>query len=185
MEVDLRKEELVADGSASLSVLGAAVLKRWERQDMPEGFDSELPRAVALLEEALRYNARRYLDRLTFWWDIRSVYVVDDLLADGETLLLLPYLNRTRQDFNPWAALFAARQAVHGPFDWDGIKAAVSNRSTDTDRAVDALATKTTEHRSVAARVVFCRAMELIFMSRFSPETIQPHLKALVLPDRS
>lgn len=185
LEIDLRKEELVADGSASLSAFGSAVLARWEELALPKEFTYELPRAVALLEEALIYRAERYLDRMAFWWDLRTVYDVERLLADGEALLLLPYLNQTRQEFNPWAALFGAKRAVHGPFDWDEIKDAVSNRSPDTDRAVDALAAKTEDQRPVAARIVFCRAMELVFMGRFVPEAVQSHLKSLVLPDRS
>jgi hypothetical protein len=183
--IDLRSAELLVAGSPSLSELGAAVLARWERTEMPRTFEYELPRAVAVLEEAITHQAAGYLDRLAFWWDVRSLYEVEALLADGEALLLLAYLNQTRAGFNPWAVLLGSGQPVHSPFDWEAIKAAVSDRSADTDRALDELAKRTHDRRPYPARVVFCRAMELIFMSRFHPEEVHPHLKALELPERS
>jgi hypothetical protein len=184
-EIDLRAAELIEPGSKALSEFGAAVLNRWEQCQIPEGFDYELPRAVALLEEALEHRVRSYIERLAFWWDICQIYNPDDLLADAEALLLLPYLNQTRAGFNPWAVLFGARQPIHGPIDWQAIKATLADPSKDTDRAIDVLADRAQQWRSVKPRVVFCRAMELIFVSRFRREDVRPLLEGLVLPQRS
>jgi hypothetical protein len=181
---DLRSAELLRDEGPALSSLGAEVLERWEHRPMPTTFEYELPRAVALLEAAIEHRALGYLERLAFWWDIRSLYYVDELLADEATMLLLAYLNQTRAGFNPWAVLLGSRHTIRSPFDWEAIKSSISERSADTDRAVDALAGKTHDRRPFAARVVFCRAMEMVFMSRFSVERVKPHLEALELPAR-
>lgn len=181
---DLRSAELLTAGAPSLSEFGAAVLLRWELLDVPRTFEYELARAVSLLEEAITHRAVSHLNRLAYWWDIRSLYDVEALLADEQALLLLAYLNQTRADFNPWAVLLGSGQTVHSPFDWDAVKAAVSDRTPDTDRAVDELAKRTHDRRPYPARVVFCHAMELIFMSRFHAEEVQPYLEAIKLPAR-
>lgn len=182
---DLRSAGLIEAGSNSLTLLGDTVLDRWEQVALSDGFENELPLAVALLLEALGRGIEQYCDRLAFWWDIRSLYDVDKLLGDEETLLLLPYLNQTRAGFNPWAALLGARLPVGGPIDWQGLKEGVAGADDGTDAALDELAKKTADKRPFAARVVFCRAMEYVFMSRFEAGRITAALAELALPVRS
>lgn len=180
--IDLRSIGLVDRDAPVLTAFGNAVLDAWEALDAPKSFEYELPRAVALLREALRLQVEAYVRRLEFWWDIRTLYSVDNLLADHETLLLLPYLNQTLADFNPWAVLLGVQQRIAGPYDWGAIKAAVADRTADTDHALDLLAEKTADTRSVPARVAFCRAMELLFVYDRDPRALTPALESLKLP---
>lgn len=181
---DLRGAGLVEAQSKKLTPFGKAVLDRWRELSLPPGFEAELPLAVGLLLEALGHEIGQYLDRLAFWWDVRGLYDVDDLLANHEALLLLPYLNQTRAEFNPWAALLGAGFAITGPIDWGSLKAAIPAADDATDAALDQLEKKTTDSRPVAARIVFCRAMEFVFMSRFEAERVPGALAEMALPER-
>jgi hypothetical protein len=183
--VDLRSAGLVEAGSPKLTPLGSSVLALWEKRAIPSGFDYELELAVVLLQEAVRLQVRQYLDRLAFWWDIRGLYDVDELLHMDELLMLLPYLNQTLADFNPWGVLAGARRPLSSPLDWSGLAASVVGRDSDTDHAVDLLRRRTIDRRPVDARRVFCHAMELIFGHNDRPDTIKATLATLKLPERA
>jgi hypothetical protein len=175
--VDLRAAGLVEGGAEVLTPVGAAVLERWK--DFPEDWEYELPLAVALLQEALSADADGFRSMLAFWWDIRQAFDEEELFAAGETLLLLPYLNQTKADFNPWAAMREGGD-VAPSIPWDALEAL--NPSGASEEALHRLRTRLDPSRRLKARIVFCRAMSLLFERHAAAASA--YLEGLRLPQR-
>jgi hypothetical protein len=183
--IDLRAANLVEGGEApALTSFGRAVLRRWE--NLPAAWVYELPLGVALLQEALIAQDPTFKGMLAFWWDARKRFADDNaLLADEEAVLLLPYLNRTVDGYNPWVVLRASSGSLDLPISWAQLKSAVPSPTDATNNAIDRLRDVLDPSRRLKARVVLCRAMSLLFMRRENRGAIGEYLDDLKLPYRS
>jgi hypothetical protein len=179
---DLRAANLVTE-SSTLTELGSLALKRWK--PLSDAWEYELPLAVALLQEAAAIGDAGFCEMLAFWWDVRNACDDDVLLQDGEAVLLLPYLNRTVDGFNPWIALREAGGPIGLPIPWDQLRECVTNRTEQTDQALTRIKQVLDPSRRLKPRVVFCRGMSLLFVRREQPGGVPPYLDTLALPVRS
>jgi hypothetical protein len=181
--IDLRAAHLVQAETHELTELGEALLDRWDA--LPDQWAYELPMGVALLQEAVVASDGGFKDMLAFWWDIRARFDDDVLLADREAVLLLPYLNQTVGGFNPWVALRESEEPIPLPVPWSQLKQMVPSRSKDTNAAVGRLQDRLDPSRRLAGRVVFCRAMSLLFERHQTATMVPTYLDGLELPYRS
>jgi len=149
----------------SLSDFGTAVLERWK--EMPGEWEYEMPLALALLQEGLARDADGFRGMLGFWWDIKQVFDEKEILSDrgGDTLILLPVLNQEVKGFNPWVTVRES-EAPDPSFPWEALQ---KRQYAEPDRAMKALNKlnrKLEENRPLKPRIVFCRAMSLMFEHR-------------------
>jgi hypothetical protein len=178
---DLGDAGLVDRTENALTPFGEAVLEHW--QDLPEEWAFELPLALALLQEGVARDADDFRGMLGFWWDVRRVFDEEELFGDEgqETLMLLSYLNQEVAGFNPWVSIREEGEAAL-QFPW----AEMHRRDYDTPAAEGALSKlkgALDPSRRAKPRVVFCRAMSLMFENRDG--RTERYLKGLELPHRS
>jgi hypothetical protein len=175
--IDLRGAALVEHGIHTLTPFGTAVLSRWEELDTDWKF--ELPLAIALLQEGLARDAAGFRGMLGFWWDIRQTFEEEDLFdgAGTDALMLLPYLNQTRDGFNAWATVREGGSADPA-VPWESL----ASPGTEARAALDRLRSRLDKTRRLKPRIVFCRAMSLMFEHRRGRGAA--YLDELALPRR-
>jgi hypothetical protein len=152
---------------------------------MPDAWEFELPLGVALLQEAVRADQDSFKEMLAFWWDIRRRFGDEEpVLVDGEAVLLFDYLNRTVNAFNPWVELRSSAGAISLPVPWNELEVAAGGGSP-VAQAVARLRQVLDPSRRLKGRVVFCRAMSLLFLRREDPAALDPYLTTLRLLTRA
>jgi hypothetical protein len=179
---DMGSIDLVSD--RGLTPFSAAFLDR--TSELPTVFEYELPFMYALLMEAIEHRVAPLLSMLGFWWDVRKLHPDDALLRNRDGLLLVSYLNQALapSTYNPWAQLRRESTPLEVPIDWGGIKGAISNRTSSSDKAVETLRDRVSDNRRFAPRVVFCTGMDLVFERHADLHAATAHLEAMKLPVR-
>ncbi|MDX6634257.1 MAG: hypothetical protein QOF06_460 [Solirubrobacterales bacterium] len=177
---DLGDEGLVDRTENALTPFGEAVLERW--RDLPAEWEYELPLALALLQEGAAQDAGGFRGMLGFWWDVRRVFDEEELFSDEgrETLMLLSYVNQGVGGFNPWVPIREEGEAALS-FPWDRMH----RRDYDSPAAEGALSKLKgvlDPSRRAKSRIVFCRAMSLMFEDQDGKT--EKYLKDLELPQR-
>ncbi|RUR36656.1 McrB family protein [Vreelandella populi] len=139
---DLQRAHLItrSDSSgAELSRLGQLVLDCWRRHSIDNDIEQyEVPRALSLVLFAVSLNDELYGSIIDYWHEIRSVYRVNELIADDNALTLLIYINRTENHYNPWKHLYHLRFSISdsNPSDWSQLLNSLMGIDSDLDAAI-------------------------------------------------